>query len=494
MPMTTNPKPASSTASAAAPATHAQRLGASPAVDQAVEAMVAELQAAQARITDVRPADPALAKPYADLLALAADVRGRGLLYPYIGSGLGNGALVELADASVKWDMICGIGVHFFGHSDPDLARVAIRSGLDDTLKHGNLQTNAQALEFSQTLLAQARATSRLKFSFLSTSGAMANENALKICFQKHAPAPRVLAFRDCFMGRSTTMAQIGDTPDYRQGLPLNTLVDYMPFWDPAKAAIVGKAQYIESAVAQLTDYLDRYPGQHACFIFELIQGEGGFRVGDRDFLKALMEVCKARRVAVWDDEIQTFGRTTRMFAYETLDLGQYIDVLTVGKMTQACVTLFTEEYNPKGGLLSGTFTGEGVSFRVGQRIIERLRDGNYYGDDGLIARHHAAFREHAARLIANHTAWFPEVAALGQGTQALVGGIGGMMRFTPFAGKKDKINAACKACFDEGVILFYCGHGPYSLRMLPPLGVMKIEDWPRVFACIEKGLAKAAG
>ncbi len=107
MPMTTNPKPASSTASAAAPATHAQRLGASPAVDQAVEAMVAELQAAQARITDVRPADPALAKPYADLLALAADVRGRGLLYPYIGSGLGNGALVELADASVKWDMIC---------------------------------------------------------------------------------------------------------------------------------------------------------------------------------------------------------------------------------------------------------------------------------------------------------------------------------------------------------------------------------------------------
>ena len=34
-------------------------------------------------------------------------------------------------------------------------------------------------------------------------------------------------------MGRSITMSQIGDTAAYRQGLPLSTLVDYMPFYDP---------------------------------------------------------------------------------------------------------------------------------------------------------------------------------------------------------------------------------------------------------------------
>ena len=39
----------------------------------------------------------------------------------------------------------------------------------------------------------------------------MANENALKVCYQKHAPASRVIAFKDCFMGRSVTMSQIGD-------------------------------------------------------------------------------------------------------------------------------------------------------------------------------------------------------------------------------------------------------------------------------------------
>ena len=65
------------------------------------------------------------------------------------------------------------------------------------------------------------------------------------------------------------------------------------------------------------------------------------------------------------------------------------------------------------------------------------------------------------------------------------------MLRFTPFGGDKKKIVASCGACFEEGVILFYCGHDPYHLRMLPPLGVMNESDWPRVFECVERGLAK---
>ncbi len=118
--------------------------------------------------------------------------------------------------------MICGIGVHFFSHSDPGSAeatRLARRS-LDDTLKHGNLASNFEPYEFMETLLREAGKNSKLKHCYLSTSGAMANENALKLCYQKHAPAPRVIAFKDCFMGRSTTMAQIGDTPDYRGVCP----------------------------------------------------------------------------------------------------------------------------------------------------------------------------------------------------------------------------------------------------------------------------------
>jgi len=468
-------------------ATVGAQLQSSPVVSAAIAAIVGEIRAKSALITDVRPSLPGKKEEYESLMVRAAAVRGRALLYPYLGSGIGNGALVELADGSVKWDMICGIGVHFFGHSDLDLAAAALRSGLDDTVKHGNLLSNFEAYEFGETLLREAARNSRLKHAYVSTSGAMANENSLKVCYQKHAPASRVIAFKDCFMGRSNTMAQVGDSADGRQGLPLNVLVDYVPFFDEVKAKEMGLARHIDSIVARLVEYLDRYPGQHACFIFELIQGEGGFNVGNRDFFKALMDVCRARRVAIWDDEIQTFGRTPRMFAYEHFDLGEYVDVFCVGKMTQACATLFTEEYNPKPGLLSGTFTGEGLSFRVGQRIMERLRDGNYYGDNGSIARHHHLFREQVHAMAARHPAWFPPVPAVTD----IAGGLGGMMRFTPFGGVKEKITAACKACFEEGVILFYCGHGPYHVRMLPPLGVMKEADWPRVFQAMERGLAK---
>ncbi len=467
-----------------------QELHESPAVRAAVAQIVGELKAKSAQITDVRAPRPELKASYDELMSRAGAVRGRGLLYPYIGSGLGNGALVELADGSVKWDMICGIGVHFFGHSDPGLAAVGVASGLDDTLKHGNLSSNFEPYAFMETLLAEAGKKSRLKHCYLSTSGAMANENALKVCYQKSNGAPRVIAFKDCFMGRSTTMAQIGDTPDYRQGLPLTTLVDYLPFYNEFEAKRVGEAAYIDGAVKQLTEYFDRYPGQHACFIFELVQGEGGFNAGTRDYFKALMELCKSRNVIVWDDEIQTFGRLPTMFAHEYFDLGEYVDVFCVGKMTQACATMWTEEMNPKGGLLSGTFTGEGVSFRMGTQVIERLRDGGYYGPKGSIARHHDLFREQVRQLIAKHPGWFPAVPAQAE----FVGGLGGMMKFTPFGGRKDKITALCKSCFEEGVILFYCGHGPYHVRMLPPLGVMKEADWPRVFQCIERGMARIGG
>lgn len=470
-------------------ATVGQSLRDSPVIDASIRRIVDEVRAFSSRILDARPPNDALAETYQGYLSRAADTRGRSLLYPYIGSGIGNGALVELLDGSVKWDMISGIGVHFFGHSHPEMIEAALRAALDDVNKHGNLQSNHEAFHFAETILEQARKASRLNNAFLSTSGAMANESALKICHQKHNGAPRVLAFKDCFMGRSITMSQIGDSAANRVGVPLTTLVDYMPFYDPHAAERMGRARYIDMAVMQLQQYIDRYPGQHACFIFELVQGEGGFNTAPRDFFKPLMELCKASNIAVWDDEIQTFGRTDRMFAYESLDLGQYVDVLTVGKMTQACATLFTPDYMPKPGLLSGTFTGESVSFAIGTRVIEILRDGDHYGPDGVIARHHHAFTEQVRSLAAKHPEWFPLTANITEPA----GGIGGMMRFTPFAGDKSRIWSLCEAAFQEGVILFYCGHGPYHIRMLPPLGVFDINDWPRVFAVVERAMARVA-
>src|SRR5690606_38950814 len=173
------------------------QLAASETVREAIDTIVEEVRSHSGRITDVRGPEAQARESYEELMARAAQVRGRGLLYPYLGSGLGNGALVELADGSVKWDMICGIGVHFFGHSEPELVRAALEASIGDTLKDGNLQAGFEGYAFAEKLLECAGRGSRLKHCYLSTSGAMANENALKVCYQKTGGAPRVIAFED---------------------------------------------------------------------------------------------------------------------------------------------------------------------------------------------------------------------------------------------------------------------------------------------------------
>ncbi len=476
-------------------ATAGGRFFGSAGVESGIESILESVREHAAEITEVRQPREELAEDYARLMARAGAARGRALLYPYIGSGLGNGALVELADGSVKWDMICGIGVHFFGHSEPGLIRETVLGSIADTVMHGNLQSGFEPYEFSELLLAEAAKGSGLRHCFVAASGALVNENALKLCFQKSGGAPRVLAFKDCFMGRTVTMSQIGDSAGNRVGLPLSTLVDYMPFYDESAAARLGVERHIQMVCDHLRASIERYPGQHACFIFELVQGEGGFNTAPREFFVELMKICKEHGIAVWDDEIQTFGRTTSMFAYDGLGLGEYVDVVTVGKMTQVCATLFTEAYNPGPGLLSATFTGSGAACKAGSFVLRRLVEGDFYGEGGRIAQHFAAFRVQAEALAARHPEWFPaiEPGRLTATPRGPVGGWGGMMRFSPFGGSKSLIGKALKTCFEEGVLLFSCGHGPYHLRMLPPLGVMKLEDWPRVFGCVERGLARAA-
>ena len=460
-----------------------------PEAMQAIDALLDAADAASRDLTGARPARAGGAETMHAWLDRAKTVRGRAGYYPYLGSGRGRGALVELLDGSVKWDLINGIGVHMFGHGDREVMRASLQAAMGDTVMEGNLQFNADSVAFAELLAAEAAKHSAMKHCFVTNSGCMANESALKICMQKRGGAPRVLAFSDCFMGRSITMSQIGDEPGYRQGVALSTLVDYIPFYEPEMGA-----RSIEMSVWHLKEALRRWPGQHACFVFELVQGEGGFKTAPREFHVALMQACREAGVPVWDDEVQTFGRTTSMFAFEALQLGEYIDVVTVGKLTQACACLYSEGFNPKPGLLAGTFSASVSCFHTGLSILRRLQSGGYYGPDGRIAKLHAAFRTHAEALVTRHPEWFPPAKLpLGRESRQFVGGTGGMMRLTPFGGDKERIGRLLQNLFEDGVIAFSCGHGPYHLRFLPPIGVMQPEHFGEVFAILEKSMARTA-
>src|SRR5438046_1883655 len=165
----------------------------------------------------------------AELGELAA-LRGRPAFYPYLGSGIGRGARAMLADGRWVLDFALGIGVHLFGHGDLDLIETAVRAAASDLAMQGNLIFNREYHARMKTLLANGPAG--MEYCWLATSGADANENALKLVRQKRDGRSGIVAFRGCFHGRTSAMAEITDRPDYRRGQPSTFPVFYLPFFN----------------------------------------------------------------------------------------------------------------------------------------------------------------------------------------------------------------------------------------------------------------------
>lgn len=444
-----------------------------PRVKQAKELLLASLKDAQVTLTGIRPPNNQHITVYANALERLSELRGGKTYFPYLGSGIGNGALVELLDGSVKYDFISGIGVHYFGHGHLDIVEACIEASIADTVMQGHLQQNADTLELTERLIN----LSGMDHCFLTSSGAMANENALKLAFQHNTPAYRILAFDHCFMGRTWSLSQITDKPMYRLGLPANVMVDYVPFFDahePEKST--------EAALAQMKNHLERYPQQHALMAFELVQGEGGFYPGNQAFFRALMTLCREHSIAVLVDEIQTFGRLPALFAFQYFGVEDLVDLVTIGKLSQVCATLFTKKYLPKPGLLSQTFTASTSAIRTSKLILEQLSTKEFLGSEGKIAQVGRYFTEKLTQLAAIH----PEL---------LCGpfGIGAMIAFTPLSGKATDVALFVQNLFQAGVISFVAGKDPTRVRFLVPVGAVTFSNIDKVLTIVEETLIQTA-
>ena len=168
-----------------------------PQVTQAIDTLASKLNSYKSQITGIKSADTELADSYQKNLDEFGQNRGGKLFFPYLGSGIGNGPFVELDDGSVKYDFIIGIGVHFFGHSNTDIMKAMVKGSLGNTSMQGHLQQNVDSARYVKTLLGHAnKYGAGLDHCFLTTTGVMSNENAVKIAFHKHRPAERIFAFK----------------------------------------------------------------------------------------------------------------------------------------------------------------------------------------------------------------------------------------------------------------------------------------------------------
>lgn len=443
-----------------------------PRIAQAKQLLLDAVAEHQQSINDVRPGDPGLSARYQDQLAAFGKLRGNNLVLPYMGSGLGNGPFVELEDGSVKLDFITGIGVHGYGHNHPLMIDAGLRAALSDTVMQGNLQQNSDSYRFTRLLVETACQTgAKLNHCLLTSSGAMANENSLKIAYQKHFPANRIIAFSKCFAGRSLALCQLTDKAAYRDGMPDTITVDYIPFFkhdQPEKST--------ETAVNHFKYLLKRNPGKYAGFWLELIQGEGGYYPGTTEFFKPLLELAKDNNIAVIADEVQTFCRTTRPFAFQHFGLDSQVDIVTIGKISQACATLFTTDYNPRPGLISQTFTASSFSILAGHAILLDLLGNGSFGPNGRIMQLHNHF-----------VAGLQAIADKHPGKIRGPYGMGGMIAFTPFDGSEKAAREVVHRLYAEGVMSFMAGGDPSRVRFLIPLGCTEPQHIDLACRILEK-------
>ena len=413
----------------------------SPLIDE----IVYQIQKQSGHITQIKASDPEKKESYNNFMGKIAELRGRPLFYPYLSSGLGKGPLIQLCDGSIKLDFICGIGPHILGHSQPDMIKASLRGALEDTTMQGHLQMGTVYKELLEKLLSLAGRRSRLAQAWLCPSGSMANENALKLIRQKKRGARKILAFERAFAGRTTMMSEITDNPVVKVGLPSYDEVLRVPFCPKQP----------ERALKVLKKHWEKESKNIACFILELMQGDGGLFLADSKFLSPLLDFCKSKEITIWFDEVQTFARSGEFFAFEKLDLGPYVDVCTIGKALQLSATLWTKEYNPKPGLISGTFASSSSSFYSALTLLNKLEP----------------LTGPKAKIEKIHTSWTSKLKKLEkEGLLSHTEGWGLMVGTSPWKNQAQEVQRLLQKLFQKGLICFHCGQGDKKrLRFLLP-------------------------
>jgi acetylornithine/N-succinyldiaminopimelate aminotransferase len=213
-------------------------------------------------------------------------------------------------------DFLSGIGVNALGHGHPAV-QAAIKRQAGRLLHVSNLFFH----EYQAELARRLTEISGLDRAFFCNSGTEAWEGALKLAraFAKmnnrngSKAKWRILAMENSFHGRTFGALATTGQPKYRAPfVPLMPGVSFVKFND-----LDGLRRKFDSTVCAVC--------------IETIQGEGGIRPVNAEFLELASRLTKQSGALLVLDEIQCgLGRTGRHFAYQHYSVAP--DVVTVAK------------------------------------------------------------------------------------------------------------------------------------------------------------------
>jgi acetylornithine/LysW-gamma-L-lysine aminotransferase len=194
-----------------------------------------------------------------------------------------------------------------------------------------------------------------------------------------------------------------------------------------------------------------------AALILEVVQGEGGVRPGDGEYLRVAEKICKERGALLILDEIQTgFGRTGKMFAFQHYGLDP--DILTVAKSMAGGVPVGAALLNARLGQLppqvhGSTFGGNPLACAAALAAIQYIEENNL------------------PEKAAENGAWFIEQLAIIKSLVVReVRGKGLMVGIE----LKQKVTPYLQALMARGVLALPAGLT--VMRFLPPLVISKEE------------------
>jgi len=364
----------------------------------------------------------------------------------------GKGSTLWDTDGKKYTDFVAGIAVCNLGHAHPQVSKALCMQA--DTLFHvSNLYYTIPQVDLAYWLTENSFADR----VFFCNSGAEANEAAIKLA-RKYSKEKgesgryRIISMEHSFHGRTMATLSATGQDKIKQGFePVLEGFDYVPFSDIS--ALCGTI------------------GPSTCAVLiEPIQGEGGVRCPDPDYLKAVRQVCDDTGILLIFDEIQTgMGRTGRLFAYE--HFGITPDIMTLAKALANGLPIgamlareeVADAFGP--GSHASTFGGTPVVTAASLEVVRVLSEENIIDHCRTIGGY---FKDRLSWLKDRH-----EVIEDVRGLGLLLG-----MKLRM---EGDQIVASCM----EKGFLINCIQGNI-LRFIPPLIIEK-QEIDALVACLDE-------
>lgn len=272
----------------------------------------------------------------------------------------GEGSRVWDAEGREYLDLFPGWGCNILGYSPPAVVE-AIQEQVARLIHVPNTWYIEQQGRFAEFLC-----TRSFGKAFFCNSGAEANEAAIKLA-RLHGSSEgrfRIITFERGFHGRTLGALTATAQPKYHEGL------------GPLMAGFRYAAMDDLDGVTSLVD------DETCAIMIEPVQGEGGVRIPDPEFLRGLRKLCDDNGLLLMFDEVQTgMGRTGEWFAYQ--QTGVQPDVMTLAKGLAggvACGAMiarheFAGDLRP--GMHASTFGGNSLAMAAGLATGETIEREN---------------------------------------------------------------------------------------------------------------------